>query len=163
MEKVRLIRDAIPGIALSTDVIVAFPGETDEEYEATLDLMREVRYDDAFLYKYSPRDGTPATRMPAGQFVAPDVAQARLQRLIDLHRAIQAEVNAAEVGRVVEVLVERPARSPGDMLGRADTLKVVAFPGGSELAGRYVHVRLTATTGATFRGVVVDEPARSVA
>jgi tRNA-2-methylthio-N6-dimethylallyladenosine synthase len=163
MEKVRLIRDAIPGIALSTDVIVAFPGETDEEYEATLDLMREVRYDDAFLYKYSPRDGTPATRMPAGQSVAPDVAQARLQRLIDLHRAIQAEVNAAEVGRVVEVLVERPARSPGDMLGRADTLKVVAFPGGSELAGRYVHVRLTATTGATFRGVVVDEPARSVA
>ncbi|HSJ06843.1 MAG TPA: MiaB/RimO family radical SAM methylthiotransferase [Longimicrobiales bacterium] len=163
MEKVRLIREAIPGIALSTDVIVAFPGETDDEYEATLDLMREVRYDDAFLYKYSPRDGTPATRLPAGQFVAPDVAQARLQRLIDLHRAIQAEVNAAEVGGVVEVLVERAARSPGDMLGRADSFKVVAFPGGSDLVGRYVRVRLTGTTGATFRGVVVDQPARSVA
>jgi tRNA-2-methylthio-N6-dimethylallyladenosine synthase len=163
MDKVRLIRDAIPGIALSTDVIVAFPGETDEEYEATLDLMREVRYDDAFLYKYSPRDGTPATRMPAGQFVAPDVAQARLQGLIDLHRAIQAEVNTAEVGRVVEALVERPARSPGDMLGRADSFKVVAFPGEPDLVGRYVRVRLTATTGATFRGVVVDQPARSVA
>jgi tRNA-2-methylthio-N6-dimethylallyladenosine synthase len=158
LEKVHMVRAAVPGIALSTDVIVAFPGESDDEYEATLDLMREVRFDDAFLYKYSPRDGTPATRLPDDQFVAPDVAQDRLARLIELHRGIQNEINLGELGRTVEVLVERPARSAGDMLGRAESYKVVAFPGDEALVGRYVFVRLTATTGATFRGVRVDDP-----
>jgi tRNA-2-methylthio-N6-dimethylallyladenosine synthase len=159
LERVRLVRSSIREIALSTDVIVAFPGETDAEYEATLDLMREVRYDDAFLYRYSPREGTPATRLPAAQFIAGDVAQARLERLIELHRSIQAEINTGEVGRTVEVLVERAAKSPGDMLGRAGSGKVVAFPGGAELTGRYVLVRLTSTTGSTFRGVAVDASA----
>ncbi|MGH7464594.1 MAG: TRAM domain-containing protein, partial [Longimicrobiales bacterium] len=158
LERVAMVREAVPGIALSTDVIVGFPGETDEEYEATLDLMRRVRYDDAFLYKYSLRDGTPATRLPAEQFIAPDIAQARLERLIDLHRQIQAEINAGEVGRTVEVLVERSARSPGDMLGRTDSYKVVAFPGDDSLIGRYLPVRITGTTGATFRGVAEDAP-----
>ena len=158
LEKVDMVRAAIPSIALSTDIIVAFPGESDEEYEATLDLVRRVRYDDAFLYKYSPREGTPATRLPAEQFVHPDIAQERLARLIDLHREIQTEINRAEVGRTVEVLVERRARSHGDMLGRTDTYKVVAFPGDESLLGRYIHVRLTATTGATFRGVAIDAP-----
>jgi tRNA-2-methylthio-N6-dimethylallyladenosine synthase len=167
LDRVQMVRAAVPEIALSTDVIVAFPGETDEEYEATLDLMREVRYADAFLYKYSPRDGTPATRLPAEQFVPAALAQERLQRLIDVQRAIQAEVNGAVVGRVVEVLVERAARSAGDMLGRADDARVVAFPGDASLVGRYVDVRLTSTTGATFRGVCVPDGAdgatRSVA
>jgi tRNA-2-methylthio-N6-dimethylallyladenosine synthase len=161
LDKVRLVREAMPDIALSTDIIVAFPGETDAEYEATLDLVREVRYDDAFLYKYSPRDGTPATRLPAGHFIAADVAQQRLQRLIDLHRDIQSEINHGAVGRVVEVLVERQARSAGDMLGRADNFKVVAFPGDRALTGQYAHVRLTSTTGATFRGEQVGAPAGS--
>src|SRR5690606_11935214 len=67
-EKIDWVREAIPGIALSTDVIVAFPGETEEEFEATLDLMREIRFDDAYLYRFSPREGTPATRLPADQF-----------------------------------------------------------------------------------------------
>jgi tRNA-2-methylthio-N6-dimethylallyladenosine synthase len=152
LEKVRLVRAAIPDIALSTDVIVAFPGETDEEYEATLDLMREVRFDDAFLYKYSPREGTPATRLPASQFVDPASAQERLERLISLHRSIQNEISAAEVGRVEEVLVERAAKSAGDMLGRTERFKVAAFPGEPALVGQYLQVRLTSTTGATFRG-----------
>ncbi|HSJ24355.1 MAG TPA: MiaB/RimO family radical SAM methylthiotransferase [Longimicrobiales bacterium] len=165
LDKVRMVRDAIHDIALSTDVIVAFPGETDAEYEATLDLMRTVRFDDAFLYKYSPREGTPATRLPMEQFVDPGVAQERLQRLIDLHRSIQNEINAAEVGRVEEVLVERQAKSPGDMLGRTARYKSVAFPGDASLVGRYLTVRLTGTTGATFRGQRADPPAavRSVA
>jgi tRNA-2-methylthio-N6-dimethylallyladenosine synthase len=160
LEKIDLVRAAMPDIALSTDVIVGFPGETDGEYEATLDLMRRVRYDDAFLYRYSPRDGTPATRLPRAQFVADDVAQMRLERLIDLHRAIQSEINHAEVGRSAEVLVERAARSSGDMLGRTESYKVVAFPADASLIGSYVHVRLTATTGATFRGERIPEPVR---
>jgi tRNA-2-methylthio-N6-dimethylallyladenosine synthase len=163
LDRVRLVREAIPGIALSTDVIVAFPDESDEEYEATLALMRTVRFDDAFLYRYSPREGTPATRLPAAQFVDASVGQARLQRLIDLHRSIQSEINAAEVGRVEEVLVEREAKSAGDMLGRTDRYKSVAFPGDMSLVGQYVTVRLTSTTGATFRGVRVEDRARSVA
>jgi tRNA-2-methylthio-N6-dimethylallyladenosine synthase len=156
LERVDMAREAVPGIALSTDIIVAFPGETDEEYEATLNLMRRVRYDDAFLYKYSPREGTPAMRLPADQFIAPAVAQQRLERLIDLHRGIQWEINTGEVGSTVEVLVERAARSRGDMLGRTGSYKVVAFPGDASLTGRYMHVRITGTTGATFRGVAID-------
>jgi tRNA-2-methylthio-N6-dimethylallyladenosine synthase len=159
LRKVERLRTAIPDLALSTDVIVAFPGETDDEYEATLDLMREVRYDDAFLYRFSPRDGTPATRLPADQIIADDVARARLERLIDVQRAIQAEINAAEIGRVEEVLVERNAKSHGDMLGRTERYKVVAVPGDDSLVNTYITVRLTATTGATFRGVRTDGPA----
>ncbi len=159
LDKVRLVRESIPDIALSTDVIVAFPGETDEEYEATLDLMRAVRFDDAYLYKYSARDGTPATRLPAEQFIPEDVAQARLARIIEIQRAIQAEINASEVGRVEEVLVERMARSEGDVLGRTDRNKMVAFPGDPSLIGRFVEVELTGTTGATFTGHRVGEAA----
>jgi tRNA-2-methylthio-N6-dimethylallyladenosine synthase len=158
LEKVAMVRDAIPDIALSTDIIVAFPGETDDEYEATLDLMREVRFDDAYLYRYSPRDGTPATRLPPAQFVPDAVARERLERLITLHRSIQAEINRAQVGATVEVLVERAAKSAGDMLGRTGTNKVVAFPGDASLVGRYLDVRLTSTTGATFRGARVRAP-----
>ena len=152
-EKIAMVRSAIPDIALSTDIIVAFPGETDEEYEATLELMRAARFDDAYLYKYSAREGTPATRLPAEQFVAAQVAQERLERIIALHREIQAEINRKEVGRELEVLVERAARSAGDMLGRTEHNKVVAFPADASLLGQYVRVQLTATTGATFRGV----------
>ncbi|HEX9105872.1 MAG TPA: MiaB/RimO family radical SAM methylthiotransferase [Longimicrobiales bacterium] len=157
LAKVEMVRAAVPGIALSTDIIVAFPGETEEEYEATLELVRQVRYDDAFLYKYSPREGTPATRLPAGQFIDAAVAQERLERLIELHREIQTEINAAELGGVVDVLVERAAKSAGDVLGRTEGNKVVAFPGDVSLVGRFLHVRLTGTTGATFRGERVGE------
>lgn len=160
LEVVEALRDAMPDIALSTDVIVAFPGETEEEYEATLSLMQTVRFDDAFLYRYSPREGTPATRLPAADFVPDAVGQARLERLIALQRSIQAEINRGEVGRVEEVLVEREARSAGDVLGRTERNKVVAFPGDPSLIGRFVHVRLEDTTGATFMGRRV-EPAES--
>ena len=156
LSKVEMVRAAVPGIALSTDIIVAFPGETEAEYEATLDLVRRVRYDDAFLYKYSAREGTPATRLPADQFLDAALAQERLERLIELHRQIQNEINAGEVGRVEEVLVERQARSAGDVLGRTEGNKVVAFPGDESLVGHFVRVLLTGTTGATFRGENVE-------
>ncbi len=150
--RARLARERVPGLALSTDVIVAFPGETDEEFEATLELMREVQFDDAYLYRYSPRQGTPATRLPADDSIRDEVASARLQRLIEVQRDIQRGVNEAEVGSVREVLVERDARSAGDVLGRTEQNKVVAFAGDSDLIGKYVDVRLTGTTGATFMG-----------
>ncbi|MGK7312706.1 MAG: MiaB/RimO family radical SAM methylthiotransferase [Candidatus Longimicrobiales bacterium M2_2A_002] len=160
LEIVDELRTAIPDLALSTDVIVAFPGETEEEYEATLDLMRTVRFDDAFLYRYSPREGTPATRLPEEDFLPDAVGQARLERLIEVQRSIQAEINRDEVGRVEEVLVEKSARSAGDMLGRTERNKVVAFPGAASLVGRFVQVRLDDTTGATFIGRRVEGEAR---
>ena len=153
LEKVEASRRAVPGIALSTDVIVGFPGETEAEFEDTLDLMRRVRFDDAYLYKYSKREGTPATRFPAPDFVPDEVGGERLARLIGVHRAIQREINESEVGTVREVLVERTARSAGDVLGRTEQNKVVHFPGDEGGIGNYTDVRLTGTTGATFTGV----------
>jgi tRNA-2-methylthio-N6-dimethylallyladenosine synthase len=151
LEKIEWVRQAMPGIALSTDVIVAFPGETDEEYRATLGLMRTVRYDDAFLYRYSEREGTPATRLPRDQFIPDAVGQARLQALIDLHREIQAELYQAEVGQVVEVLVEKEGRR-GGVQGRTEGNKVVNFAAPASLVGSFAEVRLISTTGATFGG-----------
>jgi tRNA-2-methylthio-N6-dimethylallyladenosine synthase len=152
LEKVDLVRRWLPDVALSTDVIVAFPGETEEEFEDTLALMRHVRFDDAFTYKYSPREGTPATRMPDDWFLPDEVAQDRLERLIEVARSVQAEINRSEVGRVEEVLVEKPARDAGHVLGRTRRNKVVAFPGDAAWIGQYRTVVLESTTGATFRG-----------
>jgi tRNA-2-methylthio-N6-dimethylallyladenosine synthase len=161
-EKIDWVRAAIPRIALSTDVIVAFPGETQEEYEATLDLMREVRFDDAYMYRYSPRDGTPATRLPAEQFLPDAVAQARLERLIEIQRGIQLEISSGELGGVVEVLAEKEGRR-GGIQGRTDSNKVVTFAGPTSLIGGYLRVKLLATSGATFSGEVVEESAQRVA
>jgi len=159
LEKVEMVRAAMPDIALSTDIIVAFPGETDAEFRETLDLMRTIRFDDAFTYKYSLRDGTPATRFPDEDFVDPDEAQARLEELIQVARGIQAEINRGEVGRVESVLIEKEARDPGHLLGRTRRNKVVAFPHGSEGIGEFAQVRLTGTTGATFSGTLMGADA----
>jgi tRNA-2-methylthio-N6-dimethylallyladenosine synthase len=157
-EKIAWVREAIPSIALSTDVIVAFPGESEEEYEATLELMREIRFDDAYLYRYSPREGTPATRLPADQFLPEAVAQDRLERLIALHRGIQAEINRGQIGRVEEVLVEKEGKR-GGLQGRTEGNKVVTFEAPRSLIGQFASVRLTDTTGATFMGVLVEDGA----
>ena len=157
LEKVELVREVIPDIALSTDIIVAFPGETDDEYEDTLELMRAVRFDEAFTYKYSLREGTPATKFPEGDFIAPEVAQMRLEGLIDLSRTIQSEINAQEVGRVKRVLNERKGRNEGQILGRTRRNKVVVFDGDPARAGEYTMVELQTTTGATFAGREIEQ------
>jgi tRNA-2-methylthio-N6-dimethylallyladenosine synthase len=153
LEKVDRVRSAIPDIALSTDIIVAFPGETDAEFRDTLELMRTVRFDEAYTYRFSPREGTPATRLPPEEAIPEAEAQARLEELIEVARGIQAEINQGEVGRVEEILVEKEARDPGHLLGRTRRNKVVAFPGeGGVAPGELCRVELTGTTGATFRG-----------
>ena len=139
-------------MALSTDIICAFPGETRSDFEDTLDLLRTVRFDDVYTYRYSPREGTPATRMPADWFIEDGEAAARLRELIEVARSIQTAINHSEVGRVEEVLVEKEARGPGQMLGRTRRGKVVAFSAPPSLVGAYATVELTGTTGATFRG-----------
>ncbi|MDE2653259.1 MAG: tRNA (N6-isopentenyl adenosine(37)-C2)-methylthiotransferase MiaB [Gemmatimonadota bacterium] len=147
---VRRLRDRVPGIAISTDIIVAFPGETDEDFEETLRLVRRVQFDEAFTYRYSPRAGTPATRLPRHQFVPDEVAQERLERLIAETRTIQAVINERDVGRVEELLVEKMGRDEGMVMGRTRRNKVVVAPGDESDIGRYIYVRLTHSTGATF-------------
>lgn len=162
LEKVSWVREAIPDVALSTDIIVAFPGETEAEFEDTLSLMRTVRFDDAFTYRYSLRDGTPATRLPPEEFVEDGVAQRRLETLIEVARGIQSEINHGEVGRVEEVLVEKPGRDPGELFGRTRRGKAVVFPAGPDTGvtiGDRVVVELVATTGATFQGLLASTSA----
>jgi len=149
------VRKRVPGIALSTDVIVGFPGETASDFEQTADLLRRVRFDDAYLYRYSLRDGTPATRFPSEDFIDDETAGRRLSELISLQREIQREIHESEIGNVVEVLAEREARSRGDLLGRTESNKAVVFPAGGTAIGAFVDVRLLSTTGATFIGEVV--------
>jgi tRNA-2-methylthio-N6-dimethylallyladenosine synthase len=156
LEKVDMVRRGVPDIALSTDLIVAFPGETDAEFRDTLDICREVRFDDAFTYRYSPRDGTPATRFPAEEFIAEEEGKARLEALIQVTREIQSEINRREVGRREEVLVEKAGKEAGHQLGRTRRHKVVVFPGAESLQGEYCTVELTRTTGATFAGSLVE-------
>ncbi len=155
---VEAVREAVPDIALSTDIIVGFPGETEREFEDTLDLIRRVRFDDAFTYRYSPREGTPATRFPEEDHVPEGEAQERLEELIRVAREIQAEINRGEVGRLEEVLLEREARDPRELQGRTRRNKVVTLPAPGCRVGDYVPAELTATTGATFSGGLAEAP-----
>ena len=156
LEKVTLARDLIPDLSLSTDIIVAFPGESEDQFEDTLDLLRQVRFDDAYTYKYSLRDGTPATRFPDSDFLSNEEAQIRLTKLIEVHRSIQNDINKGEVGRIEEVLVEKKGRETSQVLGRTRRNKVVAFNASSEIIGTYHQVLLTGTTGATFMGELAN-------
>ena len=156
LEKVTMARDLIPDLSLSTDIIVAFPGESEDQFEDTLDLLRQVRFDDAYTYKYSLRDGTPATRFPESDFLSNEEAQMRLTKLIEVHRSIQKDINKGEVGRIEEVLVEKRGREASQVLGRTRRNKVVAFNASSEIIGTYHQVRLTGTTGATFTGELAN-------
>ena len=114
--------------------------------------MRTVRFDDAYMYRYSLRDGTPATRFSAEDFVDVETSGRRLEELIGVHRTIQREIQESELGEVREWLIERDARSADDVLGRTESNKMVAFPGSPDQIGTYTRVRLLSTTGATFRG-----------
>ena len=145
---VAALRGAVPGIALTTDIIVGFPGETEADFQETVALVEEVGFDDAYTFKYSPRDGTPATRLK--DRVADDVAGERLQRLIAVVRREARRNNVGLVGTTHEVLVEGAAKR-GDLLqGRTRTNKVALFAGPDAWIGGYRRVRLTGTTGSTF-------------
>jgi tRNA-2-methylthio-N6-dimethylallyladenosine synthase len=150
LDVVRRLRAAIPGITLSTDIIVGFPGETDAQFEATLTLVEEAAFDDAYTFKYSVRDGTPAVRLK--DHVPDDVAGERLERLITLVRAQARRKHLARVGQTVEVLVERPARRGDLLLGRTRTNLLVLVDLPAMAIGEYHQVRLTGTTGSTFMG-----------
>ncbi len=149
LEVVDRLRAAIPSITLSTDIIVGFPGETEAQFQETLSLVEAVTFDDAYTFRYSPREGTPAVRLK--DQVPDEVAAERLARLIALTRHHTRRKNMARVGELAEVLVEQPAKR-GGMLGRTRTNAIVLLDMGPEQIGTYHEVRLTGTTGSTFTG-----------
>jgi tRNA-2-methylthio-N6-dimethylallyladenosine synthase len=159
LEVVAALRAAIPGITFSTDIIVGFPGETEAQFQETLSLITDADFDDAYTFKYSVRDGTPAVRLH--DHVADEVASERLERLIEAVRRNARRKSLARVGEVHEVLVERRAKRGELMLARTRTNHLVLVDLPSESVGEYHRVRLTGTTGSTFTGTVVT-PALAV-
>jgi tRNA-2-methylthio-N6-dimethylallyladenosine synthase len=153
------LRAAIPGLALTTDVIVGFPGETEADFEETLSAVRALCFEDAYTFKFSLRDGTPATRFPASETVPDEVASERLDRLIKTVRAGSRERNLTLLGQRREVLVEKAAKRGGLLQSRTRDFKTVMIPGDAALIGRYLQVELTGTTGSTFLGQVVGQRA----
>jgi tRNA-2-methylthio-N6-dimethylallyladenosine synthase len=152
---VERLRAAIPGLALTTDIIVGFPGETDADFEETLTAVDAVGFDDAFTFKFSPREGTPATRLPAELTVDDAVAGERLERLIERVRAGARDRNLRRLGERVEVMVERGARRGEALMARTRDFKTVLVPGDGLAPGAYLTVELTGTTGSTFTGAPV--------
>jgi tRNA-2-methylthio-N6-dimethylallyladenosine synthase len=153
LEVLAQLRSAIPGITFSTDIIVGFPGETDAQFEETLSLVADADFDDAYTFKYSIRDGTPAVRLK--DRVPDEVASERLERLIELVRTTARRKNLARVGEEHEALVERPAKRGDFMLARTRTNHLVLLDLPVSSVGQYHCVRLTGTTGSTFTGAVV--------
>ena len=157
LDCVARMRAAIPGLALTTDIIVGFPGETDEEFNDTLSLCREVRFDDAFMFKFSAREGTPATRMPPEWTIPDDVVATRFDRLVSTVRGISRENNLGRLGETMELLIEKVARDGELLQGRSRDFKTVMVPADAARIGEYLTVTLTGTTGATFTGTPVVE------
>ena len=151
LELVRKLREAVPDIAISTDVIVGFPGETEEDFLQTLTLAEEVRYDSAFTFLYSPRPGTPAAEYE--DQIPEQVKHERFNRLVETMNAISAEKNAAYIGKTCRVLVDGPDKKASGMLnGRTEEFKLVDFEGPEEITGQMVDVEITGSNTFSLRG-----------
>ena len=147
---VQKIRKQIPDVSLTTDLMMGFPGETDEDVEDTLDLMREIRYENAFMYYYNVREGTPAAKMPCQ--IPLKTKKARLQKIIDLQLKITSEEMQKRVGETVKVLCESVSRDDKtELLGKTAQDERVAFKADKSLIGQFATVKITALNGNTFK------------
>ena len=142
LDRVQVLKAARPGIAITGDMIVGFPGESEDDFEQTLSLMEEVRYADLFLFAYSPRPGTKAAELP--EELSREQKVERLERLLGLQRRITLEINRTYLGTVQDVLVEGEGKRPGQVSGKAESGRIVNFPGDPALIGSFVPVRITA-------------------
>lgn len=151
LELIDRVKKAIPDVSLTTDLMLGFPGETEEDVELTLDLMKKIRYEDAFMYYYNPREGTPAVKMP--DQIPDDVKKARLQRVIDLQLQITSEQMKKRVGQEVKVLVQNVSRdNPDELLGKTEQDEHIAFKADKTLIGSFCRVKIEELSGNTFRG-----------
>jgi len=151
LDIVRELRTQIPGVGLTTDIIVGFPGETDEQFDNTLSIMEKVRFDGAYMFAYSIRPGTPAGDRK--DQVPEKTKKERLARLIELQNRITCEINETYIGRVLEVLVEGPSsKNPNVLQGYSREFKMVHFEGSHERKGRLAQVRVTGSQLWGLRG-----------
>jgi tRNA-2-methylthio-N6-dimethylallyladenosine synthase len=158
LELIAELRETVPGIALSTDLIVGFPGETEADFEATLATVERVGYDNVFVFRYSPRPGTPAAAMP--DQIPMDVKARRNAALLGVAGRVAMERSRALVGRTLEVLVDGAARrDASELAGRTRCNRVVNFPGdGRAAGGDVVHVQITEALPHSLRGGLVRDP-----
>ncbi len=158
LELVGELRDAVPDLALSTDLIVGFPGETEEDFRDTLDMVERVGYDNVFAFRYSRRPGTPAAVMP--DQVPGEEKASRNTRLLEVTSRVAAARSQRLVGRVVPVLVDGVSRKNRDEIaGRTECNRVVNFDGeGRAVPGDLVHVRITEALPHSLRGTLVASP-----
>jgi tRNA-2-methylthio-N6-dimethylallyladenosine synthase len=152
---VAALRARMPNIAITTDILSSFSGETEADHQATLDLMRELRFDSAFMFMYSERDLTYAAKKLPDD-VPMDVKKRRIAEIVALQEAISAEVNQAHVGRRERVMIHAPSKRRDDQLiGRTDGFKAVILPGDAGVRGQLVDVEIERATMATLFGRVV--------
>lgn len=157
LERVEVIRRIIPDCGLSTDIFSGFHSETEEDHQMSLSLMRECAYDSAFMFKYSERPGTYASKHLPDD-VPEEVKIRRLNEMIELQNQLSAESNARDVGKTFEVLVEGVSkRSKEQLFGRTEQNKVVVFDRGTHRIGDLVRVRITESSSATLKGIEVTE------
>ena len=156
LKLIKKLREVDSDMAISTDIIVGFPGESEEDFEETLSLCREVRYDSAFTFLYSVREGTPAAKYD--NQIPEDVKHERFNRLVDVINGISAEKNAEYVGKTEKVLVDGPSKTNSKTYGgRTETFKLVNFRGTPEMIGKVVKVRITASNTFSLQGEVISE------
>ncbi|WP_404400797.1 tRNA (N6-isopentenyl adenosine(37)-C2)-methylthiotransferase MiaB [Pelagibacterium halotolerans] len=160
LELIEKIREARPDMALSGDFIVGFPGETEADFEATLDIVKKVGYASAFSFKYSTRPGTPGAEMD-GQVPEPIKAE-RLERLQAEINALQTAFNAGCVGMTFPVLIEKPGRNPGQVAGRSPYLQPVHIEADAGLIGQILPVEITGTAKNSLSGTIARGKARAV-
>ncbi|KJS14855.1 MAG: dimethylallyladenosine tRNA methylthiotransferase [Peptococcaceae bacterium BRH_c4b] len=155
-ELVQTIRSHIPGVSLTTDIMAGFPGETEADFEETLELLEKIRFDGAFTFVYNVREGTPAAKMP-GQ-VPEEVKSSRIKRLVDLQNAISLQLNQSEVGRLHEVLVDGSNKTNANLLsGRTRTNKLVKFSAAGKSPGDTVRVLIKSSALTYLEGEIVSE------
>jgi tRNA-2-methylthio-N6-dimethylallyladenosine synthase len=159
--KIRRLREARPGISLSSDFIIGFPGETDADFEDTMKLIEDIGFDHSFSFIYSARPGTPASSFPDD--VPVEVKKDRLARLQARILEQANAISAAMVGTEQVILVDRPSRKDvGQMSGRTENNRVVNFEGSDELIGQFVTVRITEALPNSLRGELVSDERQSL-
>jgi len=150
------LKDAVPDLTVSTDIIIAFPGETSQDFEETMSLMKEVEFESAYSFKFSPRPGTPAAEYEGEEMVEPSIASARLSELQAFQKDITSRKNLSRVGHVEEVLVEGESRNdPNFISGRTDHNRILNFKGTKDLLGKTVKVKVTEGLLNSLRGELV--------
>ena len=156
LERIAKIREIVPDAAVTTDIIAGFCSETEEDHQATLALMREVRFDSAFMFQYSQRPGTKAARHFPDD-VPTEVKTRRLNEIIELQSSISLECNKECVGSTFDVLIEGTSkRDSGSLFGRTSSNKVCVFPALGHRPGEYVRVTVESCTSATLLGHIIE-------